>query len=88
MYGQPPYVNQATIMNPGQPIIHPSPPLVGQTTPMPLYGSPPAHAIPAQPIGQPTTFDDKHFVRLQNFIFLGTYGKIRALEVIEGGMFS
>ena len=35
----------------------------------------------------PNLVDDKHAVRMANFIFLGTYGKIRCLEVCEGCMY-
>ena len=42
------------------------------------YGQPGARQPPLQ--------DDKRAARMANFIFVGTYGKIRALEICEGGM--
>ena len=49
-----------------------------QGAPVQAHGQPVARQPPLQ--------DDKRAARMANFIFVGTYGKIRALEIYEGGM--
>ena len=84
-HGQPGYFQPAPYQVPGQAAY--GQPMPGQAAYVqPVYAQP-GMPVYGQPVAQyPPLHDDKHAVRMGNFVFLGSYGKIRAVEICDGGM--